>query len=156
MEKYQITTPEFEKLFRAEVLLGHEYPLGDIGNGYSEITPVIGGQFAGKLNGKILDFGGDWGLLYSGTVNLLDTKYLLKTDDDAIISISCKGKLIMDYNTMIAVSGDDYDAGDYYFRQSITFSTGEEKYKWLNNIIAFGISIITPEGNVCVDVYELK
>ena len=68
--------PEFEKLFTATIELGDEYALGETGRGYSEITPVTGGTAAGIINGSILPFGGDWGLLHSETVNMLDTNIL--------------------------------------------------------------------------------
>ena len=151
---YKIPEPELEKLFRAKVLLDNPWSLGDIGTGYSEIVAVRGGSFEGKINGSIMNFGGDWGLLHSENVNILDTKYLLRTEDDAFIAVSCKGRLIMDMETM---SGEEYVAPEkYYFRTNIEFSTGAESYKWLNNIVAFAMTIITEEGDVCLDVYRLK
>ena len=155
MKQYELPKPEFEKIFRAEVILDDPYILGDIGTGSSEIVAVRGGAFEGKLNGKIMDFGGDWGLLHSDTVNVMDTKYLLKTEDDAYIAVSCKGRLIMDMETMY--NNETFvDPSEYYFRNTVEFTTGAEKYKWLNNIIAFAIIMITPNGDVCLDVYELK
>ncbi len=128
-KKYTLKAPEFEKLFTATVELGDEYVLGETGKGYSEITPVTGGNAAGVINGSILPFGGDWGLLHSDTVNLLDTKYIISTDDDAYISVECTGILDMDYDTMVAVSeGKDMDPAEYYFRHSIRSTAGNEKY----------------------------
>lgn len=153
LPEYKIPEPGFEKIFRAEVLLKDPFPLGETGVGYQEIVAVSGGRFEGEINGEIMDFGGDWGLLHSSRVNELNTKYLLKTDDGVFISVECSGKLIMEYDDMANVSGED--DGDYYFRQTIRFTTGEEKYCWLNEIVAVAASIITPEGNVCLDVYKM-
>ncbi|MCQ4636725.1 DUF3237 domain-containing protein [Anaerovorax odorimutans] len=153
LEDYELPTPDFEKLFRAEVLLSDPFPLGEAGGGYREIVAVTGGSFEGAINGEILDFGGDWGLLHSDTINELNTKYLLKTDDGAYISVECSGKLIMDYEDMTG-SGDG-DNADYYFRQTIRFTAGEKKYSWLNEIVAVAVSVITPDGNVCLDAYKL-
>ncbi|MDO4353252.1 MAG: DUF3237 domain-containing protein [Clostridia bacterium] len=152
--EYKIPEPAFEKLFRIETLLGDPWPLGDIGTGYSEIVAVRGGSFTGKVNGKVKAFGGDWGLLYDNEVNVIDTKYLLQTDDNEYITVACRGRLIMDMTTMEKCGS--FDPEDYYFRTSIEFTTGAEKYKWLNNIVAFAMTIITEEGNVCLDVYQLK
>lgn len=153
---YKLPEPEFEKIFRAEALLKDAWSLGDIGTGYSEIVAVKGGTFEGIINGTIMDFGGDWGLLYNDSVNVIDTKYLLKTDDGAFISVVSKGRLIMDYETMERGStGELIDPGDYYFRTSIEFTTGAEQYKWLNHIVAFAVTMITPEGNICLDAYQL-
>ena len=35
LSEYRMPEPGFEKLFRAEVILGEPMPLGDIGTGYS-------------------------------------------------------------------------------------------------------------------------
>lgn len=156
LENYKLPEPKFEKLFRAEVLLNDAWPLGDIGTGYSEIVAVKGGIFEGKISGTIMDFGGDWGLLYNDEVNVMDTKYLLKTDDGVFVSVVSKGRLVMDYETMERCStGESIDPEDYYFRTNIEFVTGAEQYKWLNNVVAFAVTMITPEGNICLDVYQL-
>ena len=156
-KKYTLPEPEFEKLFAAAVELGDEYVLGETGRGYSEITPVTGGTATGIINGSILPFGGDRGLLHSETVNLLDTKYIIRTDDDAYISVECTGILDMDYDTMVAVSeGKDMEPAEHYFRHSIRFTAGDEKYLWLNRTVAFGIAMITPDNNVYTEVYRLK
>lgn len=153
LSEYKIPEPGFEKIFRAEVLLKDPFPLGETGIGYQEIVAVCGGRFEGKINGEIMDFGGDWGLLHSSRINELNTKYLLKTDDGAFISAECSGKLIMEYDDMLKVSEEDGDR--YYFRQIIRFTAGEEKYRWLNEIVAVAAAIITEEGNVCLDVYKM-
>ena len=155
MNSYKIPEPGFEKLLRAEVLLGDAYSLGEIGAGYQEIVPVTGGRFEGVINGEIMNFGGDWGLLYNENINELNTKYLLKTDDGALISVECSGKLIMSMEEMMAAEENGEDDGDYYFRQTIRFVTGDERYFWLNELVAVAVSIITPDGNVCLDVYKL-
>ena len=156
-KEYILPKPEFEKLFTATIELGDEYALGETGRGYSEITPVTGGTAAGIINGSILPFGGDWGLLHSETINMLDTKYIIRTDDDAYISVECTGILDMDYDTMVAVSeGRDMGPAEYYFRHSIRFTAGDEKYLWLNRIVAFGIAMITSDNNVYTEVCRLR
>ena len=157
MMSYKIPEPEFEKLFRVETVLKEVYPLGEVGTGYSEITTVNGGKIEGIINGEIMDFGGDWGLLHSDVVNELNAKYLMKTADGEFISMTSKGKLLMSMDEMAAGAEEGVlDPSEYYFRSVIGFETGAEQYKWLNNIVAFAMMMITPEGNVCMDVYKLK
>lgn len=157
LSEYKLPLPAFRKLFRAEVLLDDPWPLGEIGTGYSEIVAIRGGRFEGEINGQIMDFGGDWGLLHSESRNIMDTRYLLKTDDDAFISIKCNGRLIMDMDTMQGSGEEGFlDPSDYYFRTTVELTTGASKYKWLNDIVAFAITMITEEGNVCLDVYGLE
>ena len=157
MMNYVVPEPAFEKLFRMETVLKDTYPLGDVGTGYSEIVTICGGRAEGMINGEILDFGADWGLLHSGDVNILDTKCVLKTDDGAYISICYRGRMIMSLEDMdkCAVEGVP-DPSEYYFRAAVEFSAGDEKYKWLNNITAFAVLIMTPEGTICTDIYRLK
>lgn len=152
---YKVPEPGFEKLFRAEVLLNDAYPLGEIGEGYQEIVAVTGGHFEGVINGSVMNFGGDWGLLHSGDINEINTKYLLRTDDGAYISIKCKGKLIMNMEVMEQVCGNEELECDYYFREAVSFVTGDKRYHWLNELVAVGVSIITPGGHLCIDVYKL-
>ena len=153
----KLPAPKLEKLCRAEVLLLDAYPLGEIGTGYSEIVAVTGGSVEGQINGKILAFGGDWGLLHSGNVNELNTRFLIETDDGVYISGESKGKLIMDMETMEQVStGNPDGVRDYYFRTNISFKAGAEKYRWLNDKVAFAVAAITDEGNVIQDVYILQ
>lgn len=152
---YELPTPVLEKLFRAEVLLKDSYPLGEIGGGYQEIVAVTGGRVEGVINGDIMDFGGDWGLLHSGNINELNTKYLLKTDDGVYISIECGGKLIMNMEDMMAAGADVEANNNYYFRQTIRFTTGAPQYRWMNEIVAVGVSVITKGGHVCLDVYKV-
>lgn len=155
MRKYTIPEPGLEKLLRAEVLLGEAFPLGEVGSGYQEIVPVIGGRFEGIISGEVMNLGADWGLLYNDNINDLNTKYLFKTDDDAYISVECSGKLVMSMEEMMAAEGDAATDDEYYFRQTIKLTTGDKRYFWLNEIVAIGTSIITPEGNVCLDVYKI-
>lgn len=153
----KLPAPKLEKLCRAEVLLLDAYPLGEIGTGYSEIVAVTGGSVEGQINGKILAFGGDWGLLHSGNVNELNTRFLIETDDGVYISVESKGKLIMDMETMEQVStGNPDGVRDYYFRTNVSFKAGAEKYRWLNDKVAFAVAAITDEGNVIQDVYILQ
>lgn len=153
LEEYRLPAPGFEKIFRAEVFLGETFSLGTTGKGYQEIVTVTGGRFEGSINGEIMPFGGDWGLLYDRKINELNTKYLLKTDDGAFISIECGGKLIMDYETMTSTTQQIWE--QCYFRQTVNFTAGDYRYRSLNEIVAFAVSVITSDGNVCLDVYKL-
>lgn len=157
MKTFDLPTPGFEKICSAEVLLGETYPLGETGKGYSEIVEVTGGRVEGAVKGEIMAFGGDWGLLHSHTVNEINTRFLIKTEDEEYISVETKGRLIMDMDTMEHIStGNPEGIRDYYFRTGVVFTTGAEKYKWLNNTVAFAVAAITDEGNVIQDIYKLK
>lgn len=155
LSEYKVPEPVLEKMFRAEVILDDAYPIGEIGEAYQEIVAIKGGCFEGVINGEIIDFGGDWGLFHSGRINEMNTRYLFKTEDGAFISVRCEGKLIMSMEDIESSCSEENVDKDYYFRQAVTFTAGVEKYKWLNEIVAVGTSVILPGGNVCLDVYKV-
>lgn len=103
-----------------------------------------------------MPFGADWGLESGGT-NILDARYLLKTDDGAFISLNTAGTMTMETDILENMMAEDYtDPSSYYFREHLFFETGDVRYQWLNSIIAFAVMGITENGNVCYDAYIVK
>ena len=148
---------KLEKLFYLEATCDPIIPVGDVGRGILNIYPVRGGYFEGeKLKGKILPLGADWNYLHSDGVDVMDTRYALQTDDDAIISISTNGRYITEPELDQALDRGEYvDPNKYYFRQHLFFETGAEKYRWLNGVIAFAIMAVKPTGEICYTAYML-
>lgn len=156
INKYDIPAPSFEKIFRVEIMLGDVYPLGETGKGYSEIVEVTGGSFEGKISGTVVSLGADWGLLYDEDINAMDNRIVLKTDDDCYIRMDCSGRLILSQEAMMkGAEGEEVSPYSYYFRQNVELTAGTEKYSWVNRSVFFSSAMITPEGNVCLDVYKL-
>lgn len=60
-----------------------------------------------QLNGEIMNFGGDRGLIHSDSINEINTRYLLRNDDGWFISIRCREKLIMNMTDMEEVCEDE-------------------------------------------------
>lgn len=150
---------EVEKLFYLEAAIGEEITIGDVGKGVLNIYPVTGGYFIGELlNGEILNFGGDWNYFQnSDGIDIISTKYLLRTDDGANISITTSGKCIETPEQMeMENRGEFVDPNTYYFRQHLFFETGAEKYKWMNGIIAFAVIAFRPTGEICYNAYMVK
>lgn len=148
-----------EKLFYLEAVCGPEIHIGDVGKGEMNIYPVIGGYFEGeKMRGEIMNFGADWNYFqHSDGIDVISTRYLLKTDDGVVISIFTDGRCIETPEQMEMESrGEFVDPGTYYFRQHLFFQTGAEKYKWLNGIIAFAVIGFKPTGEICYNAYMLK
>ncbi len=151
---YPLTPPEpsLRKLFTCEVALENVYSLGETDLGHREVVTVCGGSFSGIAKGKILPFGGDIGLLHDGNVNEIHTTFILSLNEEQNVLVECIGKLLMEDEKMLQLNGDE----EYYFRQGIKLFTGAEGYSWLNNIVAIGSSLITPEGNVITDIYQVE
>lgn len=156
----QLDIPELEveKLFYLEAKCDPIIPVGDIGKAELNIYCISEGYFEGdKLSGEILKFGADWNYMYPNRYDVMDTRYLLKTDDGAIISVSTNGRYLNSIEQDQALDRGEYiDPRNYYFRQHLFFETGAEKYKWLNGVIAFAVMGIKPTGEICYNAYMLK
>jgi len=154
----EIPALEVEKLFYLEAKCAPIIPIGDVGRGELNIYPVLGGYFEGeKLRGEIVNLGADWNYMYHDRVDVMDTRYLLKTDDGAYISISTNGRYLNSIEQDQALDrGEFVDPKKYYFRQHLFFETGAEKYRWLNGVIAFAVMGIKETGEICYNAYMLK
>ncbi len=157
-EKFVLPEVEIEKLFYLEAYLHPDIYVGDVGRGELTICPIKGGFFKGeKLNGEILNFGADWNVMYANQLDIIDTRYLLKTEDGAIISLTTNGRCIETPEQMEQEQrGVLIDPSTYYFRQHLFFETGAEKYQWLNGIIAFAVIGFKPTGEICYNAYMVK
>ncbi len=149
---------QVEKLFYLEAACEPIIPIGDIGTADLNIYPILGGYFEGeKLRGEIMKFGADWNFMDKDRVDVMDTRYLLKTDDGAYISIWTNGRYLNSIEQDQALDrGEFVDPDKYYFRQHLFFQTGAEKYKWLNGIIAFAVMGIKQTGEICYQAYMVK
>jgi len=149
---------EVEHLFYIEATLHPDVPVGDVGRGELCVCPISGGTFEGeKLKGQVMDFGADWNLLYPNKLNIIDTRYLLKTDDGAVISLTTNGRFVISeekHNAMI--KGEWVDPADYYFRQHLFFETADPRYQWLNGACCFAVIGIKNEFIICYDTYMVK
>jgi hypothetical protein len=101
--------------------------------------PITGGSFSGdRLRGKVLSGGDDWVVKRSDGVLELDLRATLETDDGALIHL------------MFAGIRDDGVSGAAYFRTVSRFETGNEKYLFLNRLLAVGTGEIGADGPVHV------
>lgn len=88
----------------------------------------------------------DW-ILINGRVGDVDVRMTLRTDDDALIFVTYKGKL------------DLARAGGPVVTVAPRFETGDERYAWLNDIQAIGRGTLGagPEGGSLInyEFYEI-
>ncbi len=140
-----------EKLFT--LTLDVETPLtllGDTQNGNRRIARVRGGEVKGsKINGKVHDGGGDWLLMRADGVLTLDVRITLETSDGALIFMTYWGLRHGPDAVMERLnSGQEVDPSEYYFRITPRFETGDDRYKWLNELVAVGTGHRLPDGPV--------
>ena len=132
--------PRLEFLMNVHIDLKPPVEIGAVPSGNRQIFDTIGGSFEGpRLKGKVLPGGGDWMLFGSDGVGRLDVRGALETDDGARIYMQYSGVLVV--NAVLAkalATGGETNYGDTYFMTQPRFETGDERYGWLNQVVAIG------------------
>jgi hypothetical protein len=102
---------------------------------------VPGGEFEGqRLSGVVLDGGSDWQAVRADGSTSLDVRLVLKTNDDALITMSYKGLRHGPADVIQRLeSGEVVDASTYYFRIAPRFETAAPRYDFLNRVLAVGV-----------------
>lgn len=151
--------PELRTEFLMQICAGLEVPrvLPDVPLGSRRILYAKGGTFSGPgIEGEVLPGGGDWVLDRRDGVAELDIRFVLRTDDGGLIYLRCSGIFDMPLQTRQRIrNGEQVDPADYYFRTSLAFETGSEKYCRLNRLLAVGVGRRTADGMV-TDVFEIR
>ena len=157
-ERIKLPEAQLEHLFYIEVdLHDYEYNIGNVGRGDLVICPIKGGRFDGKISGDVMNLGADWNLMYPNYLNCVDTRYLLKTDDGAYISLTTVGRAVIKPEQDDAMErGESVDPADYYFRQHLLFETGDERYQWINGACCFAVIGIKDMRTIVYDAYMVK
>jgi hypothetical protein len=127
---------EFLMSVEAHLRTGQSVGRGPYGN--RQIFDVSGGSFEGpRLKGKILPSGADWLLIGDDGIGRLDVRASLETEDGAIIYTYYPGVLEMNDLVQKAMAGErEPEFGDGYFVTQPRYETGDERYAWLNSVIA--------------------
>jgi hypothetical protein len=127
----------------------------DVGAGPSGtrmIYDVTGGSFEGpKLRGRILPSGGDWLAIGGDGVGRLDVRATFETDDGARIYLQYYGRIVPSERVAegLAKTGQT-QYGDTYFMTQPRFETGDERYAWLNSVVAVA------EGRALANAVEYR
>ena len=150
----EITT---EKLFTLKLDVATPLTLvGDTPNGNRRIARINGGEFTGEnLQGTVHSGGGDWLLMRPDGVLTLDVRVTLETSDGALIFMTYRGLRHGPDAVMERLnSGQEVDPSEYYFRITPSFETADDRYAWLNQLVAVGTGHRLPEGPV-YDIYKV-
>ncbi len=69
----------------------------------------------------------------------LDVRATLETGDGAYIYVQYYGVIVLNERVQRALAaGETPDFGDTYFVTQPRFETGDDRYKWLNRVMAVG------------------
>ena len=117
---------------------------------------VPGGTFEGeRLSGEVLDGGSDWQAARSDGSTTLDVRLVLKTQDDALITMSYRGVRHGPTDVIKRMEqGEAVDPSLYYFRITPMFETAAPQYDWLNRIVAVGSGYRRSDGPI-YSVFEV-
>lgn len=149
--------PGLEFSFRISVdVTGGIQEVGHTAKGIRKIVPITGGTFEGPtIKGKVVGGGYDWQLIRTEGVAEIDARYILQTDDGALITIVNTGLRHGPPEVMQRLAkGEDVDPSEYYFRSIPVFETGEPKYSWLTRSIFIASGIRMPK-QVFIDVWRV-
>ncbi len=104
------------------------------------VFPITGGDFEGpRLRGRVLAGGDDWGLVRPDGVLELSLRATLETDDGARIALTFDGMRHGPADVIAALGrGESVDPAAYYFRTVPRFEAADERYAFLNRIVAVG------------------
>lgn len=124
--------------------------IGATPTGLRRIAPVTGGSFTGeRLSGIVLPGGNDWLINRPDGVMVIDVRLTLQTDDGALIYLSYQGRLLAEPEAMARFSqGAMLDTHEYSLAMVAKFECGDERYAWLNNVIAIGTGERTATGPI--------
>ncbi len=108
------------------------------------------GWFEGpQIKGIVLpNSGADWPMWRQDGVIDFDARYMLQTDDGAVIYLQNRGYRWGSKEVMDAMSRrEEVDPNAYYMRVSPKFEAPAGKYEWLSRYVFVGVAEKTPEGN---------
>lgn len=148
--------PKLEFAFEINV---QAKPLPEMGmkpKGVCKIINITGGSFEGPdIKGKVLPGGYDWQLVRNDGVIEIDARYLLQTEEGALITIVDSGLRHAPEAVMRQLTaGEEVDSSLYYFRSTPVFDTSDSRYEWLtrNVFVARGIRSVT---GVSIEVWKV-
>ncbi len=139
---------KLEHLFTIRADLGTSYPIGAARGGVRAIAEVTGGAFEGeRLRGDVLTPGADWAVVEGDGFIELDVRLNLRTDDGAGIYMTYTG--VLEQNEVVASamrSGGETQYGDSHFLTQPRFECGDERYAWLNRVVAVAEGRMVPSA----------
>lgn len=130
-----------------DVGFGAMTTIGATPAGLRRIAPVTGGRFEGaRLHGAVIG-GADWVVNRPDAVMAIDVRLTLKTEDGAAIYLAYSGRFLAAPEVMARFGrGAHLDPSEYSLAVTARLECGDERYRWLNDVIATGVGRQTPTG----------
>ncbi len=154
---FKLPIPALEHICRVEADLTEPLEVGDGPLGRRRVIAVTGGTVRGeRINGTILPIGADWQLVDSEGTATIDTRYMIRTDDGALIVVATQGYRHGPPEVLARIAAGEVVAPDsYYFRVAVKLETGSPAYAWINHTVFVAIAARL-HAAVCYDLYALR
>jgi hypothetical protein len=136
-----------EHLFEFSVGVKAPAEAGATPTGTRIIADLTGGTFEGpKLKGTVRASGADWALIGGDGVIRVDVRAVLETDDGAVIYMPYRGRMVVNgaLGKVLSSGEGGTEYGDTYWITQVQFETGDERYAWLNSLMAVGEGKLSP------------
>jgi hypothetical protein len=152
-----LKAPELRPFCTLEVEAGPVRNLGMGRLGQRRVIPIAGGRVSGpRLSGRILPGGADWMTVSHEGVSVMDARYVLETNDGAVIEIVDQGFRHGPEPVIKSLLAGEHVAPEaYYMRSSIRLETGAPAYAYVNRMVFVGTGAKTPAG-VQIDIYSVE
>ena len=146
-----------QALFRAEIMLAPAQELGETPQGRRRVIPILGGRFEGeRLSGRVLPGGADWQVIRADDVAQLDARYMLETNDGALVYVRNEGLRHGPPEVIQKLSrGETVDPASYYMRTVPHFETSDGRYGWLNRLVCIATGA-RRAASVELEVFEVQ
>ena len=147
--------PSLRHFCRATAQVAAPQIFGRTPQGQRRMVPIRSGRFEGELEGTILAGGADWQVASDDGITYLEARYSIETPDGALILVHNRGIRHGSPEILAQLlSGESVDPAKYYFRSAPSFETADERYAWLNRIVAVCSGARTIDS-VILDFYEV-
>ena len=148
--------PALEFAFEIRAHIAETLHVGHGDGEKTEFIPIVGGTVRGpRLNGTVLAGGGDWSNT-RGEVCELDARYLIRTDDGAVVDIVNRGFYRPDPHGPEQYDGDlKVTEPGHYYRTSPVFRTDAPAHRWLSETVFVGLARPEGEDVVAIRMYAV-
>jgi len=108
------------------------------------------------ISGEVVAPTADWMRLMPNGTCRLDVRLTILADDGNHIFMSYAGRIVMpEQHERMPRPSPHVTPADRYFMTNPVFETDSPKYAWLNNLIAVGRIIPSPDPEVTYEVYAV-
>jgi hypothetical protein len=149
--------PTLEYVFSVKAMLAPPVEQGEVDGKRKRFIQVTGGEVYGpKLQGTVLDGGGDWQAIAPNGLTELWAKYQVRAKDGNVIGITNVGVRTASPEVIERLAkGENVDPALYYFRTTTSFEVGAGPHEWLRRHAFVARGIRKPD-HVVIDFYIVK